>query len=97
MHLRGLRLCSLSWFIVHFIFPFTLNCSNFNLNPIRTALQEVLTLKPSFLSLKCDVLPYLVRSQLVSTMYCIMFLVSSFLYYYLFHISVELVLDDMIC
>nr|GMC99525.1 translation initiation factor eIF-2B subunit gamma [Ipomoea batatas]GMD01257.1 translation initiation factor eIF-2B subunit gamma [Ipomoea batatas] len=32
----------------------------------RTALQEVLTLKPSFLSLKCDVLPYLVRSQLRS-------------------------------
>ncbi|CAH9070671.1 unnamed protein product [Cuscuta europaea] len=32
----------------------------------RTALQEVLSLKPSLTSLKCDVLPYLVRSQLRS-------------------------------
>ncbi|RAL38953.1 hypothetical protein DM860_014779 [Cuscuta australis] len=32
----------------------------------RTALQEVLSLKPNLMSLKCDVLPYLVRSQLRS-------------------------------
>lgn len=49
------------------------NGCHFHVFSCRTVLQEVLNKKETFLSLRRDVLPYLVRSQLVSLIQCMIF------------------------
>lgn len=62
---RGLRFCSLLQ-DDHFPFAFALDVSETHSSfCFRPVLQEVLIRKETFQSLRRDVLPYLVRSQLV--------------------------------